>query len=198
MKKVLLYVVLFCVAVSLGVAIQKFVLHPVKEVKEQMTTNVLLEKIKEACQLVTVEGSFSELMTYETYNYYDLPMFQKKAILKVEAKVSAGYDLQQVEFQVVDQFKTVYIRNIPYPTIQSIDADISYYDIDEGVFNEFDNKELTDLNKKAKLMIRDKAQSSELMLRAEQEGDAILQIITAFLEDSGWKVVVEKQPGIKG
>ena len=130
-------------------------------------SSILLEKVKKVCKIVTVEGHFTELYSHQDYKYYNFYPFRKKAILKVDATVHAGYDLQNVEFEMREDIKTIFIKNLPQPTIQSVDTKISYYNISEGTFNSFSTEELTELNHNAREFIMKKSNTSELMTRAE-------------------------------
>src|SRR5688572_4433204 len=66
---------------------------------EQVNSTVLLERVHPVLKLVTVEGEFSELYTYRnadaTFEWLEqFPIFQKRAILRVKARASVGYDLE--------------------------------------------------------------------------------------------------------
>ncbi|MGB1218097.1 MAG: DUF4230 domain-containing protein, partial [Saprospiraceae bacterium] len=84
--------------------------------------------------------------------------------------------------------KTIYIQNIPDPEIIALEHDLDYYDIAEGYFNSFSEKELSKIDGKAKESIRKKAMESDLMLKAEQQGNKMLEIIEFMVKESGWKV----------
>lgn len=184
-KKVFLILFLALVTFSGGWFLQKY-LNAAN--KEDTISVVLMERIKEVCKLVTVEGSFSELYTHEDYNYYNFYPFRKKALLKIRAVVTAGYDLEKINLKVDNMTKTVYISNLPDPEIMNIDTRISYYDLSEGTFNTFSNKDLTELNKEARDFIQKKAMESSLLDQAKKEGDKTLTLITVFLEQAGYKV----------
>lgn len=51
-------------------------------------------------KLVSIEGNFSELMNYSDFETIDFPGFRKKAIVKVDAKVLYGFDLERLKFDV--------------------------------------------------------------------------------------------------
>lgn len=157
-------------------------------IQKQQNTVVLLEKIKKVTKLVTVEGYFSELYTYQDYKTYDWALLRKKAILKVDATVTAGYDLEQVNFTLDSLSKIIYIDNLPEPSILSIDPKISYYDLQESVFNSFSALELTQLNKDARQMILQKSGQSQLLSSAKAQGNDILDMIQIIAEQAGWKV----------
>ena len=150
---------------------------------------VLLEKVERVAKLITIEGYFSELYDHEDYYSYDISIFRKKAILKVRGRVSIGYDFEQMEFAVNPAKRELEIRYLPPPEILSIDSDVSYYDIQEGLFNSFDEEDLTKLNVAAKELIREKAQNSDLMGKAEKQALDVQELINIIAKEAGWTVV---------
>lgn len=165
-----------------------------RETEKERT--VLLEKIKTVAKLVTVEGYFSELYNYKDYVGYDWWIFRKKAILRVQARVSVGYDLSDLEIDIAPEARTLTVRNIPSePQIISVDHDIDYYDLTEGTFNYFDEKDYTQLNKDARQFIEAKAQDSALMDKAREQGLQILDVIRFMGENAGYTVIMENPNG---
>lgn len=169
----------------LGLWISKFY-YTTGELKSQEQSEVLLEKIKTVAKLVTVEGYFSEVYDYKDYWGYDISLFRKKALLRVRAKVSAGYDLNQMKLEARPEEKVLIISNLPDPEILSIDHNIDYYDITEGAFNSFTATDYTRLNQNAKAFIEQKARESDLLLSAEKQGNQALELIQFMVENAGW------------
>lgn len=163
---------------------------PMPQAKQQ----ILLERIKEVAKLVTVEGEFSNLHEYNNFYAYDISPLRKKALVKVKAKVAVGYDLSQLDWEVDEVQKIVRVRNLPEPQILSIDHDLEYYDIQEGVFNAFNEDELTSINVVVKKMLREEAQESELMGKARREGLRNLGLIKLLVEQNGWTFEAIRAP----
>ncbi len=159
------------------------------EVREE--SKVLLEKIKAVTKLVTVEGYFSEIYDYEEYWGYDLSPFRKKALIRVKAKVSVGYDLTKMHFDADQATRTITISNLPDPEVIAIDHDLDYYDISEGTFNSFSEEDYNKMNKNAKEKVRKEAMNSDLFLTAEAESAQLLEIIEFMVEGAGWELVFE-------
>jgi hypothetical protein len=112
--------------------------------------------------------------------------------MRVKAKVSVGYDLNKLKFDLDKETWTLYIRNVPNePEIISIDHQIDYYDISQGSFNSFSEKDYNKIQKNAKEMIAKKAATGELMIRAKKQGLELLDLIKFMAEGAGWKVEVE-------
>jgi hypothetical protein len=158
-------------------------------------SQVLLEHIKNVSKLITVEGYFSEIYTEtDTKDYYFFSS-TKKALIKVKAKVSAGFDLSNMKIEADQATKTLQLTNIPEPDILSIQPEISYYDIANGVFNQFTNEDLNRLNKKAVDTIRTQALNSNFMNSVKLQGVKNFDAIRLLAESMGWKVVFENKSG---
>ena len=122
---------------------------------EQITSTVLLERIRPVLKLVTVEGDFNEVFSYSNaeasidWLKYFTP-FQKKAMLRVKARVSVGYDLEGMDLNVDERTKTITLRGMSAPQVLSMEHDVDYYDMDAGTFNPFTAQDLTKMEAKAK------------------------------------------------
>jgi len=152
---------------------------------------IVLERIQKVAKLITVEGEFNDTHEYNDYFWADIDMFSKKAIIKVKANVAVGFDLGKVRFVADDASRTIYVKDLPQPEILSIDHDAEYYDISEGMFNSFNEKELTALNDSIKSQLRGAVKKSRLMTEAKTDA---LDIIRMIIELSGWKMEIEYAP----
>ncbi len=181
-------------AIIIGVLIGGYFMHQMTdinlkpEIHSEEESQVILEKIKKVFKIVVVEGEFADVFRYQDFYGWDLPGFRKTAILKVKAKVSVGYDLEQLKIKFDHTNRIIYIENLPEPEIIAIDPDISYFDLDDGIFNTFDEKTLTKLNKTAKDTIRSTALKSSLIPAARSQAIEMLDMITGVARESGWKV----------
>ncbi|MFZ4426234.1 MAG: DUF4230 domain-containing protein [Saprospiraceae bacterium] len=163
-----------------------------EKVKTEEDAAVLLEKIQTVSKLVTVEGYFTELYNYKDFYAYDWWIFRKKALMRVKARVSAGYDLSRLAFDARPDENLFIIRNIPdTPSIISIEHDLDYYDISEGTFNSFSEKDYNKMNQNAKSFIVEKARQSDLLPRAREQGIKILDMIRFMAESAGWRVEMD-------
>lgn len=179
-----------------GFWIARSIFMPKTKVITQAEASVLLEKMRTVAKLVTVEGYFTELYNHKDYWRYDWWIFRKKALLRVKARVSVGYDLEGLDIKADTATKTITIRNIPQePEIISIDHSIDYYDISEGTFNSFTPEDYNKLNKKARELIEQKALESDLFKQAREQGIEILNLIAFIGESAGW--TVQRESGVK-
>ena len=151
-----------------------------------ITQQILLERIKKVAKLITVEGEFANVHQYKDPGSWNLSITTKKAIMRVKARVSVGYDMQKIKWEVDSVNKIIRIRDMPEPEILSIDHDVEYYDIQEGMFNSFSEEELTNINTVIKNRLRKEAENGPLMDKAREEGLESLEIIQILVEQAGW------------
>ncbi len=156
--------------------------------KEQSV--ILLDKIKNVSKLITVEGNFNEIMHFSDVKNSLLNMVssKKKAIVLANAKVYIGFNMKKVQFKANPDKRTIKILRFPEPEVLSIETDIEFYDVKNGLFNKFDASELTELNKKIKQNIADKIPESNLLLSAQNKALETLNIIEQMVDTFGWKL----------
>lgn len=155
---------------------------------------MLLERVKKVAKLITVEGEFANLHEYKDFYWSDVSFLSKKAIIKVKARVSVGYDLQKATFEADAENKIFYVRNLPQPEVLSIDHDLEYYDMSEGMFNSFSEEDLTAIGKVAKAKLAKEVQKGPLMDKAKEEGIETLEIIKILVEQAGWTFEIQNAP----
>lgn len=163
------------------------------ETKTDTQVSLILEKVEKVLKLVAVEGHVAEIFDHKEYNGFDIGLFTKKALIRVNAKVSVGYDLEGVDFVVDEQSKTVTISDFPAPEVLSIDHDLDYYDVREGVFNTFTTADYNKLNRQAKEYARNKVVEGELFDEAEAQKNEILDMLRLLLEGAGYTMVVDQK-----
>ena len=187
MKKILSIIGIIALCAMVFWATRSYYTYATEAVAEEQS-KVLLEKIKTVSKLITVEGYFSEIYDYKEYWGYDLSPFRKKALIRVKAKVSVGYDLSKMRVEANSATRTVTISNMPDPEILSIDHDLDYYDISEGTFNSFTEADYNKMNAAAKEKVRKEALNSDLFVTAEDESAQALEIIEFMVEGIGWRL----------
>lgn len=158
----------------------------------EISSTVLLERVRPVLKLVTVEGDFSELYTYKnaeaSFNILkQFTPFQKRAILRVEGRASVGYDLEGMKLSFDSASHTVRLEGMDEPKLLSLEHDVDYYDLESGTFNEFTAADHTLINANAKKLITDKVAISGLFDAAAKQRDQMLTVMRAVIENSGWK-----------
>lgn len=158
-----------------------------KEITEHQST-VLLEKIKSVCKLISVEGDFAEIYKYENTKeqFFSLVSSKKKALIVINAKAQIGYDLQKILMHADNEKKQIILTNFPEPEVLSIEPELEFYDIQNGLFNAFTPNDLTSLNQEAIKHIRDKIPQSGLMETTRREALEAVLLIEKLVETIGW------------
>lgn len=158
-----------------------------KEVTNQQST-VLLDKIKSVCKLISVEGDFAEIYHYENTKggLMNLLNSKKKALIIVKAKAHIGYDLQKLELKADNKNKRIILTNFPEPEVLSIEPELQYYDVKNGLFNSFSSEDLTKVNQEAKDHIKQKIPESGLMQTARKEALQAVLLVEKIVETIGW------------
>ena len=164
-----------------------------KKKSKALTTHqsiVLLEKIKSVCKLISVEGEFAEIYKYENTKerFMSLIISKKKALIVIRAKAQIGYDLKKVLMHADNAKKRIVLTNFPEPEVLSIEPELEFYDIKNGLFNTFTPDDLTSLNQEAKKHIKDKIPESGLMETARKEALEAVLLIEKIVETIGWKL----------
>lgn len=160
-----------------------------KEVTLQQST-VLLEKIRSVCKLVSVEGDFAEIYHYENTKDRFMSLFRskKKALIVIKAKAHIGYDLNKLELRADNENRRIILSRFPQPEVLSIEPDLQFYDIKNGIFNSFSPTDLTQLNQEAKEHIKNKIPESGLMETARKEALQAVFVVEKIVETIGWKL----------
>ena len=160
-----------------------------KEITEHQSV-VLLERIKSVCKLISVEGDFAEIYKYENTKerFMSLVSSKKKALIVINAKAQIGYDLQKILMHANNEKKQIILTNFPEPQVLSIEPELEFYDIQNGLFNAFTPSDLTSLNQEAIKHIREKIPQSGLMETARKEAMEAVLLIEKLVETIGWSV----------
>ncbi len=171
-----------------------------KEITTHQST-VLMEKIRSVCKLISVEGDFAEVYKYENTRerFMNLLISKKRALIVIKAKAQIGYDLSKILMHADEGKKKIILSNFPQPEILSVEPELEFYDIKNGLFNLFTPDDLTSLNLEAKKHIREKIPESGLMETARKEALQSVLLIEKIVETIGWKLdysalkITEKQ-----
>jgi hypothetical protein len=160
---------------------------------EQLTRTqsvILLDKIKRVCKFITVEGDFTEIYHHEDVKekFLKLLSSKKKALIVIKAKAHIGFDLSKIKMTANGKSKTVILSQFPQPEVLSIETQLNYYDIKNGVFNKFEAEDLTALTAQTKTHIQTKIPESGLFLAAQREALEAINIMQQIVETIGWQL----------
>jgi len=156
--------------------------------RTQEQSVVLLEKIRNVSKLITVESDFSEIMHYSDAKNLLLNLLSshKKAILLANSKVMIGFDMKKMLLEADADNKLIRITYFPEPEVLSIETDVEYYDVSNGLFNRFAASDLTLLNKKVKENIEKKIPQSGVLNTAQAKALETVKMIEQIVNTFGW------------
>jgi len=168
---------------------QKFSLTNKKNLTEKQSV-ILLDKIKKVSKLITVEGEFAEIYHHENTKEKLLGLIssKKKAIILINAKVHIGFDFRKIKMETNSKNKTLILSEFPKPEVFSIEPNLRFYDIQNGLLNKFNSEDLTAVNKEAKEHILQKIPESNLMQTANKEALEAITLMQNLVETIGWKI----------
>ncbi len=177
-----------------GAVISYFIFQKFSSVSRKSLTEkqsvVLLDKIKKVSKLITVEGEFAEIYHHENTKekFLGLVTSKKKAIILINAKVHIGFDFRKIKMDADSKNKTLVLAEFPQPEIFSIEPNLRFYDIQNGLLNKFNSEDLTAVNKEAKDHILQKIPESNLMQTANNEAIEAITLMQNLVETIGWKL----------
>ena len=171
---------------------------------ELESSDLILQEIKNVGKLVVTEGHFSEVITYKNAKKFYLDIFtaKKKALVVVNAKVTIGYDLSKIKYNIDQETKTITLTYIPQPEID-INPDIKYHDLEQDYLNQFTPEDYNKIRKLVRQQLEVKVDKSSLKSNAENRLLSELQKIYILTNSLGWKLEYKKteilnQEALKG
>ena len=90
--------------------------------------------------------------------------------------------------------RQIIISDFPLPSIIAVDHELDYFDIDEGTFNSFSEKDYNQINRKAKDFITQKAMESELRNSANEREKELKETLKFICSSMGWQLIFKERP----
>jgi len=180
-------ILIILVALILGILLARmWYMQPTSVTRTD--ANVMIEQIKNVSKIVNTEGYFSEVYTEtDTKSFYGFPS-TKKIIIKVKARVMAGYDLNNLKIDVDSSAKKIKVTGLNNPQIIGIEPEIQYYDVTNGVLNQFSAEDYSRLNQKAIDTIRYSALRSNLLNNVAKQGVSNFRSLQILAQQMGWRI----------
>lgn len=166
-----------------------------KDEKEALvnSTNLIEKQIRNSGKLVVTEGTYGQVFSYEDSKlYFDRWGSTKRALLVTNAKASVAYDLRQLKTEIDEENKTLIITAIPEPEL-SINPNIQYYDIENGIFNKFEAEDHNRIRQRIEDSLHTVIGDSELMSNAQNRLISELQKIYILTNSMGWTLRYQEQ-----
>ncbi|SDR66140.1 Protein of unknown function [Formosa sp. Hel1_31_208] len=156
---------------------------------------LIKEQVRNVGKLVVTEGHFSEVFTYKNSKaiFGDLLEAKKQAIVIVNADVTIGYDLSQIEYEIDETSKTLLILSIPEEEI-TISPDFEYYDIQADFFNQFEAQDYNDIKATVRASLMKKVEASDLKLNAQNRLISELAKFYILTNSLGWTLQYDGSP----
>ena len=153
-------------------------------------STILLKHVRQVLKLVTIEGDFSEIVTYNDIKpvLFKLYEAEKKAIVTVSAKAMVGFDLSKAKIEMNETSRTISILELPKPEVISIDSNIQYYDIRNNLLNKFKPEDYTKINQLVKESIKKGIPESGMYEQATGQAIELLKGLEQLSERLDWKI----------
>ncbi|MCL6273670.1 DUF4230 domain-containing protein [Muricauda sp. 2012CJ35-5] len=144
-------------------------------------------ELQHVSKLIVTEGHFVEVLNYaDTKELFgQLLTADKRALVVVNADVTIGYDLSQLDYTLDEARKTITIESIPEPEIK-INPDFQYYDVTADYFNPFDASDYNTIKDNVMDALRMKIEASNLKSNAENRLISELSRIYLITNSMGW------------
>lgn len=180
-------------AILLFLMIFYFVKKKNEKEELQLNTALIEQEIKQVGKLIVTEGHFSQILSYKNTrrNYFDIFTANKKALVIVNAKVTIGYDLRQIQTEIDPGARQVRITRIPEPEV-NIYPDLQYYDISQDYFNKFDAADYNKIKGRINTILEQKINQSDLKSDARERLLTELSRIYILTKTMGWSLNFEE------
>lgn len=159
------------------------------------STQLIQEQIKNVGKLIVTEGHFSEVYNYKDQQTYfgDYLSFEKKALVVINSDVTISFDLEKIKYEIDEKNKVLKIITIPEEEI-SINPTLTFYDIDQSVFNPFTGDDYNKIQAKVKQKLLEKIKSSSLKSNAQNRLISELSKFYILTNSLGWTLKVDAKP----
>lgn len=154
-------------------------------------SKVIAYQIKKMNKMVVAEQSLSEIYTHTSKK--SLPGLEslysadKKVTLMINAKVQASYDLSKMEVELDSVNKKIVIASIP-PVDVKVFPDVSFFDMDQSVFNKFDKNDLNAIKQRGVAEVEKKIDKQKIKKEAHDQLIQNLSDIYQIAKIYGWEI----------
>ena len=154
-------------------------------------SRVIAYQIQKMNKMVVAEQSLSEIYTHTSKKSIpgleSLYSADKKVTLMINAKVQASYDLSKMEVELDSVNKKIVIASIP-PVDVKVYPDVSFFDMDQSVFNKFDKNDLNAIKQRGINEVENKIDKQKIKREAHDQLIQNLSDIYQIAKIYGWEV----------
>ncbi|MFK8056487.1 MAG: DUF4230 domain-containing protein [Saprospiraceae bacterium] len=157
---------------------------------------IIEDQIRKIAQLATAEGHYGQMFNHKETGFLDYPSFNKSVIVDATARVVVGFDLEGISVEADAGRKRLIVHHWPEPSELAYEVDMRYFDLDQGLFNSFDSKELNEIKAKMGEELKSKLDFETLEAKSFEQAEDLLGIIDENLRLVGWHLEVSQRPEI--
>jgi preprotein translocase subunit YajC len=164
-----------------------------QEREELRASSELIQKqVQQVGKLIVTEGYYSKVFTFKNSQnlFLNLLTSNKKALVIVNAKATVEYDLRQLEVEIDESKKTLFLKKIPEPVL-NIYPDIEYYDVTQDYFNSFEAKDYNKIKNSVTAQIRTQIEKSDLMENSRERLMVELTNLFVLTKSMGWTLMYQ-------
>ncbi len=155
------------------------------------SSHTVIESVKKVFKIVLVEGQFSDIYNFEeTQKVLGLIPSTKKALVMSKATVMLGFDFNKCVWEADEENQTLRIIEFPEAEILSMDTDLKYYNLENGLFNKFDKDDYSTIQDKIKAKISTAVNESELPQMAKDQMKVLLKEV---VDSKHWLLTSKSQ-----
>lgn len=163
-----------------------FITQNVPTVQEH--TEYIEQKLKTIAQFAVAEQYVSIMHNYQEKGLFNLSSFSKSAIIRAKARVKVGFDIENLEVNILHDHKIIEIKNWPEPQELSFELDADYFDLKQGLFAGFDQSELNIIKETVEQKLRQKVDYDKLSKISKNQANELIALLEAPLKLQGWKI----------
>ncbi len=146
------------------------------QVATRESSHTVIESMKRVFKIVLVEGQFSDIYNFEeTQKVLGLIPSTKKALVMSKATVMLGFDFNKCVWEADEENQVLRIIEFPEAEILSMDTDLKYYNMENGLFNKFDKDDYSTIQENIKKQIKEAVKQSDLPQMAQEQMSVLLQ-----------------------
>jgi hypothetical protein len=211
------YFTILFIGILFGVLGYHFIFSNKIEHVQTVDSTIVLEKIEAVSKMVTAEGTYSNIYHIEDHYWMNVYPFKKQATIKVSIKALVGVDLSKMVINVDEVKKIIYLENIPDVEPIALDTRVDYFDMSEGMFNQFNKEDINYVNDMVRTLSQDAIEISKedtitnsyrfilenysdemngffkpLVNTAREQGYKQIMLIEFIANITGWQVIYDR------
>ena len=150
------------------------------------------DQVQRLAQIATAEATASRMIRYDDPGMTDwFPGTDKRVIVKADARVLMGYDLEGVTVTVDEGGRALVIERWPAPRELAFEVDTEFFDIREGIFTRVGREYLNAINARAKARMRREVDVEALARESRAQAEQLHDLLRGELAAQGWTLRVE-------